>query len=61
MQDPFQPKLRALKPHEQLLVDNIKADAFVLLQKYPVGTRNATLARYKLEESIMWVVKDLTE
>jgi len=60
MENPFRPKYRELKPNEVAIVANIKDDAWALLQKFPKGTRNSALAAYKLEEAVMWAVKDIT-
>ena len=61
MKDPFRPEYRELKGNEKALVAGIKADAFALLQQFPVGSPNATIARRRLEEAVMWAVKDATE
>jgi len=60
MENPFRPKYRELKHTETALIKEIKDDAWVLLQKFPKGTSNAALAAYKLEEAVMWAVKDIT-
>jgi len=60
MQDPFRPKYRELKHSESTTIANLKADAFALLQQFPVGAPNAAIARQKLEEAVMWAVKDIT-
>lgn len=58
----FRPRYRALNEHEKLLHDQIKdkaAELEVLFQQAPAG-RYAALAMTSLEQSIMWIVKELT-
>lgn len=61
MQDPFRPKYRELTHAEKGMIAGLKEDAFALLQNFPVGSANATIARRKLEEAVMWAVKDISE
>lgn len=56
----FQTTQRALKPNEITQISMIKTGAEELLRKFPIGTPNATIAQRKLEEAIMWAVKDIT-
>lgn len=52
---------RELKPNEKTQIDMIKQGAADLLRKFPIGTNNATVAQRKLEEAVMWAVKDISE
>lgn len=58
----FRPKYRALDPEEKQLHDEIKEQAVKLEElfaKVPTG-RYASLAFTSLEESVMWIIKQLT-
>lgn len=58
----FRPKYRALDPEEKQLHDEIKEQAVKLEElfaKVPAG-RYASLAFTSLEESVMWIIKQLT-
>ncbi len=58
----FRPMYRALTDEEKALHDEIKAKAVeleVLFEKVKAG-RYAALAITALEQSVMWVVKELT-
>jgi hypothetical protein len=56
----FRQTQRALKPNELTQIDMIKNGAQELFQKFPIGTPNATIAQRKLEEAVMWAVKDIS-
>lgn len=58
----FRPRYRALTDDEKALHDAIKAKAEELEQLYDrvKGGRYRALALTALEESVMWVVKELT-
>ena len=58
----FRPTYRALTDNEKALHDEIKTKAFeleVLFAKVKAGRYNS-LAITSLEQSIMWIVKELT-
>ncbi len=58
----FRPRYRALTDDEKVLHDEIKEQAARmenLFQKVKVGRYNA-LAITSLEQSVMWIVKELT-
>ena len=58
----FRPRYRALDPEEKALHDSIKQKAEELEALYtqvPAGRYNS-LALTSLEESVMWVIKQLT-
>lgn len=58
----FRPRYRALDAEEKALHDNIKAKAEeleALFSQVPTG-RYASLALTSLEESVMWIIKQLT-
>lgn len=58
----FRPRYRALDPEEKVLHDSIKQKAEeleALFNEVPSG-RYASLALTSLEESVMWIIKQLT-
>lgn len=59
MDNIFRPQYRELSEEEKSKVDSIKDAAMTLYQLLPYG-RGGALARTKLEESIMWAVKEIT-
>lgn len=56
----FRLTTRELKPNETMQIDMIKRGATDLLRKFPIGSPNATIAQRKLEEAVMWAVKDIS-
>ncbi len=58
----FRPRYRALEPHEKQLHDDIKEKAQELEQLFNQvkDGRYKSLAFTNLEESVMWIVKELT-
>lgn len=58
----FRPKYRALLEEEKQLHDNIKAKAVELEQLFEQvkNGRYKSLAFTSLEESVMWIIKELT-
>lgn len=58
----FRPQYRALSDEEKALHDEIKNKAVELEQLYAkvCGGRYNSLALTSLEESVMWIVKELT-
>ena len=58
----FRPRYRALSEEEKVLHDAIKEKAVEMEQLYAkvCGGRYNSLALTKLEESVMWIVKELT-
>ncbi len=57
----FRVTTRSLKPNEVTQIQMIKIGAAELLRKFPIGTPNDAVARRKLEEAVMWAVKDISE
>jgi len=58
----FRPKHRELTKFEQDSLARIKSCALELAKEfYPADTRFKALALTKLEESVMWAVKGVTE
>lgn len=58
----FRPRYRALTPEEKLLHDEIKnkaAEMEQLFERVKTG-RYSSLAITSLEQSVMWIVKELT-
>ena len=63
----FRQQFRELSDDEKLRIDEVKALALSLVQKFNVDEelkgkdRETSIAITKLEESIMWAVKSLTK
>jgi hypothetical protein len=63
MTNRFRPQYRELTPAEQKLIDAIKTKAEELEHLYDmvaVDSRYKSLAFTTLEESVMWIVKEVT-
>lgn len=58
--NPFLPSERETKHTENLQITDIRERAFELLKRFPVGAPNASTAKRKLTEAVMWAVKDIT-
>lgn len=59
----FRPVYRELNEEEKNLIDSIKTKAYELycfLEVVP-ASREVSLAKTKLEESVMWAVKRITQ
>lgn len=66
MSDTFHKKYRKLNEKEEILMESIKVAAedierLFSLVKTPDSGREISLAKTKLEESIMWAIKGLTK
>jgi len=63
MDNPFRKNYRELTDFEKKFIGEIKDKAtelFDMIDTYP-ETRENSLAKTKLEESVMWIVKQVTE
>lgn len=61
--DPFRNQYRELSDTEKSLVESIKNQAtalYLMINSMPAG-REQSLAKTKLEESVMWAVKGITQ
>jgi hypothetical protein len=59
----FRPQYRALTDEEKALHDALKqkaAELEALYEKVGCGSRYGSLAMTSLEQSVMWIVKELT-
>ena len=59
----FRPTYRELDEEEKLFISNIKDKAFelyMMIDQIP-ASREVSLSKTKLEESIMWAVKRITQ
>jgi hypothetical protein len=57
----FRSEYRRLTAEEVQRIVEIKAAAEALYNLLPLDSREAAIARTKLEESVMWAVKGITE
>lgn len=59
----FRPVYRELDEEEKLFMSNIKDKAFELYKLIDTipASREVSLAKTKLEESVMWAVKRITQ
>lgn len=60
MSNTFRNTYRELTPQEKQRLDSLKYTAQSLLDLFPTKSREAALAKTKLEEAVMWAVKGIS-